>query len=218
LEGEEYREDPATSIKFPERLRIPSRPQLPTCQLLGIGVRKVSFLGVKVYSVALYADLSQPGLNIPLDAPFEEQIDYLIDNTTCILRIIPTRSTSYTHLRDGFMRSLQAREAKCRTEGRLLPEDELALHSALLRFKSLFPNTSLQKHSSVDVILSPRSDISGTRRLVIWDLGTIENDWVAKEFFKAYFAGDGISPPLKNETRRYLESSTRSLTNSKEIQ
>jgi hypothetical protein len=97
-------EDPATAIKFPERLKIPSRPQLPTCQLLGIGVRKVSFLGINVYSVALYADIDQPGLKvrpvtltdcscdqphfqIPIDVSFEEQINYIIDHTTCILRI-----------------------------------------------------------------------------------------------------------------------------------
>ena len=57
-------EDPATSIRFPEQLRIPSRPQLPTCQLLGVGVRKVSFLGVKVYSVAFYADIERPDLKV----------------------------------------------------------------------------------------------------------------------------------------------------------
>jgi len=205
LVNNDFREDPATAIKFPERLRIPSRPQLPTCQLLGVGVRKVSILGIKVYSVAFYADLDRPGLKIPFHSSFEEQVNYLIGNTTCILRIIPTRSTSYTHLRDGFMRALQTRESKCRAEGTLLAKDDHALHSALLKFKALFPNVTLQKHTSIDVVLSLPADISKTRRLMIWDLGFVENDWVATEFFKAYFTNEGVSPPLKQETRKYLE-------------
>lgn len=103
------------------------------------------------------------------------------------------------------MRALQARESKCREEGSLSPKDETAIHSALIRFKSLFPNASIKKHEPVDVILSPQADLNNTRKLMIWGLGTVESDWVAAEFFRSYFAGDGISPPLKNETRKYLE-------------
>jgi len=32
--------------------------------LVGVGVRSVSFLGIKVYSVAFYADLDNPNLNV----------------------------------------------------------------------------------------------------------------------------------------------------------
>lgn len=56
--------DPATSIAFPKTLRIPSKTPLPEFSLVGLGVRTVSFLGIKVYSVGFYADLANPNLNV----------------------------------------------------------------------------------------------------------------------------------------------------------
>ena len=56
--------DPDTNIAFPTTLVIPSKVRLPPYSLLGLGVRKVSFLGIKVYSVAFYADLSSPNLKV----------------------------------------------------------------------------------------------------------------------------------------------------------
>lgn len=56
--------DPASSIAFPNTLRIQSKQPLPTFSLVGLGVRTVSFLGIKVYSVGFYADLSNPNLNV----------------------------------------------------------------------------------------------------------------------------------------------------------
>jgi hypothetical protein len=56
--------DPATSIEFPTALRIPSKGTLPEFTLIGVGVRVVSFLKIKVYSVAFYADLSNPKLKV----------------------------------------------------------------------------------------------------------------------------------------------------------
>ena len=56
--------DPATSIAFPNQLRIQSKTPLPTLTLVGVGVRTVSFIGIKVYSVGFYADLDNPKLNV----------------------------------------------------------------------------------------------------------------------------------------------------------
>lgn len=56
--------DPATKIEFPTTLVIPSKSSLPKFSLVGLGVRTVSFLGVKVYSIALYADLNNPNLQV----------------------------------------------------------------------------------------------------------------------------------------------------------
>ena len=56
--------DPATSIAFPTSLKIQSKTPLPTFTLMGVGVRTVSFLGIKVYSVGFYADLSNPNLAV----------------------------------------------------------------------------------------------------------------------------------------------------------
>jgi hypothetical protein len=56
--------DPNTSITFPKTMHIPSRVPIPDLSLIGVGVRRVSFLGIKVYSVAFYADLNNPALQV----------------------------------------------------------------------------------------------------------------------------------------------------------
>jgi len=56
--------DPATFIAFPTTLRLPSKVPLPNFTLIGVGVRTVSFLGIKVYSVGFYADLENPNLKV----------------------------------------------------------------------------------------------------------------------------------------------------------
>lgn len=54
--------DSDTSIAFPNKLRINSKVPLPDFTLLGVGVRTVSFLGIRVYSVGFYADITNPNL------------------------------------------------------------------------------------------------------------------------------------------------------------
>jgi len=61
--------DPSTSITFPKTMHIPSRVPIPDLSLIGVGVRTVSFLGIKVYSVAFYADLNNPALRVRLCFP-----------------------------------------------------------------------------------------------------------------------------------------------------
>jgi hypothetical protein len=59
-----YVVDPASSIAFPNTLKINAKQRYPPFQLVGVGVRTVSFLGVKVYSVGFYADLNNPNLKV----------------------------------------------------------------------------------------------------------------------------------------------------------
>ncbi|KAI0735453.1 chalcone-flavanone isomerase-domain-containing protein [Earliella scabrosa] len=202
---EETRVDPATSIAFPTTLKIQSKTPLPTFTLMGVGVRTVSFLGIKVYSVGFYADLSSPNLaKIPKDATPEEKIEYIVKNSACVLRIIPTRSTSYSHLRDGFMRALQARQVLGKQRGQLSPEDELAIQSPLRKLKSMFPNTPLAKHTPLDILTTAPSP-KQPRTLIVRDLGSVQSEWLAREFVLAYFEGQGLSPPLKKSVVEYVE-------------
>ena len=142
----------------------------------------------------------------------EDKIKYIIRNSSCLIRIglpyfssfthdfltvmvVPTRSTSYTHLRDAFMRALQTRLACGIRDGTLTEEVAQEAASPLRKLKSIFPNAPLAKHAPLDIFLSaPRS--SRPRSLVFQDLGSIENDWVATEFVLHYFEGDGPSPPV----------------------
>jgi hypothetical protein len=56
--------DPATSIEFPKTIKIGAKVPIPPLSLVGVGVRTVSFLGIKVYSVGFYADLNNPNLKV----------------------------------------------------------------------------------------------------------------------------------------------------------
>jgi len=128
--------------------------------------------------------------------PPEDKIKYIIRNSSCLIRIVPTRSTSYTHLRDAFMRALQTRLASGTTDGSLTEKVAQEAASPLRKLKSIFPNAPLAKHTPLDIFLSAPSS-SRPRTLVFQDLGSIQNDWVATEFILHYFEGDGPSPPLK---------------------
>ena len=111
--------------------------------------------------------------------------------------IVPTRSTSYTHLRDAFMRALQTRLASGIRDGTLTEEIAQETAPPMRKLKSIFPNAPLAKHTPLDIFLSAPSP-NRPRTLVFQDLGLIENDWVATEFVLHYFEGDGPSPPVSS--------------------
>jgi len=195
----------ATSISFPKTMRVSSKINLPPLSLVGLGVRTVSFLNIKVYSIGFYADLDNPNLMVPKDLSPEEKIKYIVRNTACVIRIVPTRSTSYTHLRDAFMRALQARLVKGKQEGTLTEDDAQSAASPMRKLKSLFPNSPLTKHTPLDVFLSPPT-LGRPRALVFRDLGAIEHDWVATELVLNYFEGAVPSPALKKSVIEKLET------------
>jgi hypothetical protein len=94
------------------------------------------------------------------------------------------------------MRSLNARLLLSRKNGALSTEDEQAIQSPLRKLKSIFPNTPLPKHMPLDILLTAPS--TSPRALIIRDLGTVESDWVAREFVLAYFEGEGPSPAVSD--------------------
>ncbi|KAF9535498.1 chalcone-flavanone isomerase-domain-containing protein [Crepidotus variabilis] len=197
--------DPATSIAFPKVMHIPTNTGTPNLTLLGVGVRTVSFLGIKVYSVGFYADLSNPNLKIPADMSPEDKVKHIVKNTSCVIRIVPTRSTGYSHLRDAFVRALQSRLLAAIKEQLITEEVAQTASSPIRKLKGLFPNSSIAKHTPLDVFLStPLPDKQ--RVLLFRDLGSVENDWVATELFLHYFEGAGPSPPLKHSVLQNLAS------------
>ncbi|KAF8213421.1 chalcone-flavanone isomerase-domain-containing protein [Mycena galopus ATCC 62051] len=180
--------DPDSGITFPRTIRVPGQFKSGPLELIGLGVRTVSFLGIQVYSIGFYADLTSPTLKITLPTlkTPDEKIEHIVRNSAVVLRIIPTRSTSYTHLRDAFMRALQGR-LKLGT----LSEDEAQAVAAPMRaLKTLFPNSPLAKHASLDLT----------------SLHQCPNTWVATELLLYYFAGNGPSPALKKTTVARLEA------------
>ncbi|KAF5384724.1 hypothetical protein D9757_006214 [Collybiopsis confluens] len=189
-------QDADTGIHFPKTIRVASKVSLPTLSLLGVGVRTVSFLGIKVYSVGFYADLHNPNLRLEPNMTSDEKIRTIVDTCACEIRIVPTRNTSYTHLRDAWMRAMTSRLSDGRKKGTLSEDQALEISSPIRKLKTLFPNSPLAKHCPLDIFLLP--PIPGKPRpLIFRDLGAVESDWVGREFVLHYFDGDGVSPPLK---------------------
>jgi len=187
--------EPATSIEFPTTLRIPSKGALPEFTLLGVGVGVVSFLKIKVYSSAFYADLSNPNLKIPSSASPEEKLEYIVRNTSCVLRLIPTRNTTYSHLRDGFVRKLRARQRAAHQAGELSSEVQLTLQGPISQLGTALPNAPFAKGASLDLMITP-PDPKRPRALILRDLGAVQNEWVARELIMSFFDGKGTSVAL----------------------
>ena len=103
-----------------------------------------------------------------------------------------TRSTSHTHLRDAFLRALQSRLSAAIKEGTISEDSVPAISSSLRKLKFLFSNSSLAKHTPLDIYLS--APTAHRRRVLVFrDLGTVEDNWVATEFVLHYFEGTGPS-------------------------
>ncbi|KAF3918517.1 hypothetical protein ABW21_db0206820 [Orbilia brochopaga] len=134
---------------LPTRIYLPAglvgdgeKQVLEEYTLVGHGIRTVSFLSIQVYIVALYiATSSLPSLQRHLLSAASTPIAFFntvldsrgIDGVRMALRIVPTRGTDYSHLRDGWIRGIQA---KTNLQPSLYDDD--AFVDALGRFKAIF--------------------------------------------------------------------------------
>ncbi|KAJ4476677.1 chalcone isomerase, partial [Lentinula aciculospora] len=197
--------DSATGIRFPKTIRVASKVPLPTLSLVGVGVRTVSFLRIQVYSVGFYADLNNANLKFEPTMTPDDKIREIVNTCACEIRIVPTRNTSYSHLRDAFIRAITARLRDGRKNGTTTEEEAVEAASPIRKLKTLFPNTALTKHSPLDIFLYPPTP-GKPRALTFRDLGSVESDWVAREFVLHYFDGDGPSPALKKMVVETVET------------
>lgn len=83
-------------------------------------------------------------------------INNLLDTgAKCALRIVPVRNTDFSHLRDGFMRAVQARQKIARTSKKLSEEDEVRIGESLQKLKALFPAQSVPKGNALVLLRTP---------------------------------------------------------------
>ncbi|KAL9937545.1 hypothetical protein V8E36_003954 [Tilletia maclaganii] len=161
------RKDPATGTELPETLPLPlslgssSGSGAGPLGLIGLGVRTVSFLSVRVYVAGVYADLAalerSKGDLRGLESA-EAIVQALLDaGVPFVVRIVPVRSTDFNHLRDGFTRSVQARLKAARKAQKLTPEADEQLALSLQSLKSLFPPSKLPKGESLDLVVHRQS-------------------------------------------------------------
>ncbi|KJZ77250.1 hypothetical protein HIM_03571 [Hirsutella minnesotensis 3608] len=190
--------------------------------LVGLGMRTVTFLGFQVYLVGFYvatqdvARLQQylvKKINplattlIPsekdalrkalLDAAEGEQTwDEMLREAGCrsAFRIMPVRDTDFHHLRDGFVRAVQARSQRDKSYG-----DE-AFGAALKDFKAIFNHGSVPKKKELLLF----RDAAGNLSVLYGDgdrkknpqrsvLGQIQDERISRLLWLNYLAGNKVA-------------------------
>ncbi|KAI8452801.1 chalcone-flavanone isomerase-domain-containing protein [Phakopsora pachyrhizi] len=221
--------DPSTQIGFPSQLESDLIKTNEPLRLIGLGVRTVSFLSVKVYVAGFYADPRVlralrvvPGWDIELtrdaflpvkkesksvETSHDKELSpirgealmrqLLSVPVNFAIRISPIRPTDFTHLRDGFCRSILARINSMVKEGIVSELEAERAFESVKTFRSFFPTgVSVPRGSSLTLIRS-----AGSSLIVEYEgkvLGELQDGIVSKELFLAYFSdSDPISPKFK---------------------
>jgi hypothetical protein len=160
-------------------------------QLLGLGIRTVSFLGIQVYVVGLYVaspDIAklQEKLIRTIDPVATTLVPHEKDRLRQVLsdpvkgeevwngllkdggirmafRIVPTRNTDFMHMRDGFVRGVTARAGSqvVVQDGAFDPEGSFG--RSLNEFKAVFGGGSRKKLPFGQVLLLERAAEGGLR-------------------------------------------------------
>lgn len=204
--------------------------------LLGLGIRTVSFLGIQVYVVGIYVAVSDlarlqesmvraiamPGATtlverekgdlsrLLADAKGSEQIWGTIlkqDGIKSVLRIVPTRSSGFGHLRDGWLKGITAR-------GKKEKFDDEDFVNALGKFKSIFGGTGIKGLEKGKALLLARGG-DGLLRVCLEKanaefgasgngdamalMGVVEDERISRLLWLGYLAGGTVA---SEEARR----------------
>ncbi|KAG5936366.1 hypothetical protein E4U53_000246 [Claviceps sorghi] len=190
--------------------------------LVGLGMRTVTFIGIQVYLVGFYVATQdverlqhylvkkinplattlipseKDALRTALrDAVEGEQIwDSVLREAGCrsAFRIVPVRDTDFHHLRDGFVRAIQARSGRDKTYN-----DE-AFGAAMRDFKSLFNRGQVPKKK--ELLLS--RDAQGRLAVMYGEgelsteapkslMGTISDERLSRLLWLNYLAGSKVA-------------------------
>lgn len=190
-------------------------------QLLGLGIRTVSFLGIQVYVVGMYiatddiaafqehlihriapiastlvAGEKEDLKKVLFDPEKGEEVWSAVLKETgarTLLRIVPTRNTDFHHLRDGWVRQITARAQIPGNKGEYGDE---GFGVAMQQFKALFNRGSVPKQK--ELLLS--RDRKG--KLAVWyddgkngaqRLGQVEDERISRAVWLNYLAGKTVA-------------------------
>lgn len=192
-------------------------------QLLGLGIRTVSFLAIQVYVVGIYISTSTisnlqtsllqkaaPGGASTLVAGEKEELKKLLlhesegeqiwneilqsANLKTLIRIVPTRNTDFHHMRDAWVRSLTVRAQKNRAE---FGDAQFGL--SMGEFKALFNRGSVAKGR--EMLLN--RDANGVLRIWCEDakmgrtrLGEVHDERISRGIWLGYLAGAQVSSEM----------------------
>jgi hypothetical protein len=187
--------------------------------LVGLGLRSVSFLGIQVYVVGYYIATSDIAalqstlikrvntIATTLVAGERDQLrSSLLDPTEgeeiwnellekgiparSAFRVVPVRDTDFHHLRDGFVRAIQAKSAVVGEHG-----DDMG--QSVGDFRALFNRGSVPKRKELLLLRDGQGVLS-----VVYDdgrnagrqlLGTIEDERISRALWLNYLAGKKVA-------------------------
>ncbi|KAF2433066.1 chalcone isomerase [Tothia fuscella] len=194
--------------------------------LLGLGIRTVSFLSIQVYVVGLYVQTSSlaslqknliQSVNPMASALIPDEKDELkkrlldgeeshkIWNTlltdansqlNMAVRIVPTRSTDFGHLRDGWVRGITSKTQTLSSTGPSEFADD-SFGAALKEFKTLLAGKGKAPTNSVIIL---KRDTEGVLTVlyqskdgVVNDFGRVQDERIGRLIWLGYLGGKSVS-------------------------
>lgn len=201
-ESASVRVDPATGTPHPLTLYPASAPALT---LVGLGVRTVSFLKVKVYSAAFYVDdgaLRRSAFGQGGDVG--EVVSRILETPSgAAIRIVPVRNTDFAHLRDGLTRSLLARQKEDRKAGKLSDEQDEQVSAAIQQFKNNFPAGKVPRGGELLLVRSPDGRLALEYEGKVMGYTTLP--WIGENLIGSYFGKHPASRALADDVAQGLE-------------
>ncbi|CAG8505478.1 11286_t:CDS:2 [Acaulospora colombiana] len=209
--SEEMTEEPNSKVQIPNHLTLYNGRR---ARLVGLGIRTVSLLRMKVYVIGMYISEDDIGvlknwkgydkekfLSTDDDSLAYELLGQPVD---IAIRIEPVRNTNGQHLKDGFTRTLTNRMR----EGHLDEDEAEQALEALKEFKSKFPRISIKAGTSL--ILTKQRDGNLRMEYEGKDFGVIKSPWLAKNLFMGYLTANN---PISKEQQQKIKSPPSSNNN-----
>lgn len=205
------------SVTSPTLILPPSATGDTEYTLVGLGTRSVSFLGINVYVLGYYiatADIAELQARLVkkinpiastlvstekddlrkklVDVEESEKIwqELLQDGIPArsLVRVVPVRDTDFPHLRDGFMRAIQARTAD---------EKDEEFGEAMREFKRIFTRGKVPKQKELLML----RDRAGRLTMVFDDgkskgrqlLGTVDDERISRALWMNYLGGKKVA-------------------------
>lgn len=215
------------SVTSPTLIVPPAVESETEYTLVGLGTRSVSFLGINVYVLGYYiatADIAELQARLVkkinpiastlvstekddlrkklLDAVEGDQIwDELLSSgvpARSLIRIVPVRDTDFPHLRDGFVRAIQARANSAKDE---------KFGEGMKKFRQVFSRGKVPKQKELLLL----RDKLGRLTMVYDDgktqgrqvMGTIDEERISRALWMNYLAGKNVA---SEEARRNIVS------------
>ncbi|PSR81797.1 chalcone-flavanone isomerase-domain-containing protein [Coniella lustricola] len=213
------------SVTGPTLVIQPSAATTTEYTLVGLGTRTVSFLGINVYVLGYYiatADIAELQARLVkqinpiastlvstekddlrkklLDVKESEELwNELLRSgvpARSMVRVVPVRDTDFGHLRDGFVRAIQARMSK---------EQDEAFGEAMREFKRIFSRGKVPKQKEL-ILLRDREG----KLTMVYDegksegrqlLGTVADERISRALWMNYLGGKN---PASEEARKSI--------------